>query len=220
MADFTFDNDKPDGSTGTEAGSNNGGNAGSSSGETVNSNGASNAAGQSGGANGEASSFDPAAPYGRKDDGTPRKRRPGGGRKPSSATDATGASSTDKGAKDRLGIKNDRAKVEKNIAGLHAMAAVLTKQPIMNLKAEEATALTNSLCDVADYHNFDLMGAGGAFGMYASLATTAYMIYVPRFLLIKYNKAAEQARPVTPGEAREEATTRAGKMDFTSDVQH
>lgn len=150
--------------------------------------------------------------------GTIRKRRAGGGRKPY-PRDADGniirdgAASNQSGAKG-LGLRNDRVKVRMNIAGLHAMAAILTKQPILALNDKEADALSASVCDVADYHGINLITAGGAFGLYASLATTCYMIYVPRLVMIKGQKTNAEDHSPTPGEAREDAIAGAGKMNF------
>lgn len=157
--------------------------------------------------------------------GTVRKRRPGGGRKPF-PRDENGniirdaGAATNKSGKEGLAVKNDRAKVKTNIAGLHAMAAVLTRQPILNLNDKEADALTNSLCDVADYHGFNLITAGGAFGLYASLATCTYMIYVPRIVAIKNGNqsiSGNSNAPPKPSEARERAMGGMNKMDFSGD---
>ena len=233
MADFTFDTDNAARSAGSEA---NGASSGeprrdSGTGSTTDANNGNE--GQNNGARRETG--EGVGSFGASE--IPRKRR---GRKPyprdefgniirpASATNA-GTGSTNKGGKEGLDIKNDREKVKANITGLHAMAAVLTKQPILNLNDNEATALTNSLCDVADYHNFNLISAGGAFGLYASLATTAYMIYVPRMIKIKQDRAAENAKPANPGgfqfrqpPNREErnGNSTTGTMDYTNDVMH
>ncbi len=159
--------------------------------------------------------------------GTPRKRRPGGGRKPGSTNANTSnipsGAAINKSGTEGLAIKNDRAKVKTNIAGLHAMAAVLTKQPILSLNDNEASALTNSLCDVADYHGINLITAGGAFGLYASLATCCYMIYIPRIVSIKETKKAVTSNnegPPMPGEARASAMNGAGVMNYGNDVSN
>lgn len=225
MANFTFDADdearrvnSADGNAGNQV---NGSGPGGGSGKGSVTNGDSGIKdGNSGLAREANDSFDPEAPLGRLANGQPRKRRFSKRNRAGTAsnTDAAGGT-TDASGKARLDIKNDRDKVKTNIAGLHAMAAVLTKQPIWNLKDEEATALTNSLCDVADHHGMDLIGAGGSFALYASLATSVYMIYVPRFVYLKHLKASDEAQPINPGEYREETTTRARgfKMDFSND---
>lgn len=150
--------------------------------------------------------------------GTVRKRRAGGGRKPGSrnASDPATPGSTDKSGKEGLALKNDRAKVQNSIAGIHAIAAVLTKQPIMNLNQQEAAALTNAACDVADYHGINLISAGGAFGLYASLATCCYMIYAPRIVALKAQRVAvAQEEATRPSEAAASAEFRAGPIDYS-----
>lgn len=222
MAGFTFGDHRETSSTGTEANGVDSGKPGVDSGTPSAENGNTGTTGANGG--NESQSADPNAPYGFTKDGTPRKRRAGGGRKPGSGNASGPSSATDESGKVGLDVKNDRAKVRQNIAGIHAMAAVLTKQPILNLKDSEADALTNSLCDVADHHGMNLISAGGAFGLYASLATTAYMIYVPRIMIIRHNKAAENAKNANPSmygeEAPEQPKPKGGTMDFSGDVMH
>lgn len=218
MADFTFDNDAKNGGVGATVGGNNGEKPGGHSEASGVANGNSGIEGNNrGNESGQASAADAGAEF------PPKKRR---GRKPYPRDEfgniirpATGAGSN-KGRQERLAVKNDRPKVRQNIAGLHAMAAVLTKQPILALNEQEADALTNAVCDVADYHEIDLLTAGGAFGLYAALATTAYMIYVPRIVAIKFNRAAEAAKPMGPGEAGARAKARAHTMDFSADTAH
>lgn len=221
MADrFSFDesgNNRTEGTTGNADSGEPGSNSGPASAE-----GANNGTGSESGGTEGVGSFGASEP-------PPKKRR---GRKPF-PRDAEGniirpaagtGNSSNKSNGERVDIKNDRVKVKMNIAGLHAMAAVLTKQPILNLQDNEATMLTNSLCDVADYHNINLIGAGGAFALYASLATTAYMIYVPRAIAIKQARAADDAKPANPGDYREETSNRAKsngfRMDFSNDTAH
>lgn len=210
MAEFTFGDHREAGSARDETGGTDSGKPGSNSGEASVANGNNGTASGTGNPEGAE-----AAPFGFTKDGRVRKRRAGGGRRAGS-TNRT----ADEGGEERLAVKNDRAKVRANIAGLHAMAAVLTKQPILVLSDKEADALTTAVCDVADYHGMNLITAGGAFGLYAALATTGYMVYVPKFLQIKYNKAAEKAKPANPGETGKEQQSQAGTMDFSADVMH
>ncbi len=220
MADrFSFDEGGNNGAAGATGGASDG-KPGSAGGE-ANATGPNSDTGKpDNGATGEAGqpASEP-APLGLTVDGKPRKRRPGGGRKPASGAAPGTTSAPNAGGANGLAVKNDRAKVRQNIAGLHAMAATLTRQPLLMLTDKEADALTGSLCDVCDYHGVDLMATGGAFGLYASLATCCYMIYVPRVVAIKAQRTAISEEPPKPGEARASAMNGAGKMDFTKDVQ-
>lgn len=115
---------------------------------------------------------------------------------------------------------NDRAKVRQQIQGIHFAVAVLTKQPVFALNDEESIALTNSLCDVLDYHEINLTGAGGQYGLYLSLIITVYGVYAPRVAIIKNGDkivGMTHNRPATPGDAKESAATK-GAMDFSGDV--
>lgn len=215
MADFSFDNANPDGSNGSPVSGDISGKPGSTSGESNAQSGANGSTGTNNGTTGE-TEFPAKKRRGRK----PYPRDAAGNPiRPDPAT----AASSNKSGKEGLAVKNDKAAVKQNILGLHAMAAVLTRQPILALKENEGEALANSLCDVADYHGINILQTGGAFGLYASLCTVGYMIYVPRFKAIKDNRAGltnEQERTATPGEARDDAIKRAGTMNFDGDIKY
>lgn len=222
---FSFDTEPVGGVSGSTNGIDNG-EAGSGTGEGGPSTDNNRVAGEGGNIGGEAgsgSTFDPDAPLGRKADGTPRKRRPKGYR---GTADSGTASATDQRGKARLAVVNDREKVKQNIGGLHLMAAMLLKQNILILQENEARSLANALCDVADYHNYDILGVGGAFGLYVSLASVAYAIYVPRMIAIKLgqgngpitqekgNGADKEEWPMRPSEASTRASNDAGTMNY------
>lgn len=222
MADFTLDDANPDGNDRNATSGNNNGNTGSPSGEGTAANGANGVKGRTFHIEGQTGESSDAAPLGFKPDGTPRKRRAGGGRKPADAASTATGTSTNKSGKEGLAVKNDKAAVKQNILGLHAMAAVLTRQPILALQEKEGEALSSALCDVADYHGINILQTGGAFGLYASLCTVSYMIYIPRIQAIKAKRAGietEPERPANPGDTREEAVNKAGTMDFSGDVK-
>lgn len=226
MANFTFDSDDEarrinaaDGKPGAEnlsggPGSNNG----TGSPQSTASGNANNNSGTAGANSSSENNSD--APYGYKADGTPRKRRAKGYRNNPEYT-GTNTSAGKEGGTEGLAVKNDRVKVRTNIEGMHMIAAVLTKQPIMILKPEEAEKLTDAVCDVADYHQINLIGVGGPTMLYATLATTMYAIYAPRMQYIKHMKASDEAKPINPGEYTGEAETqqrRAGTMDYSADT--
>lgn len=125
-----------------------------------------------------------------------------------------------------VGFKpNDRPKIRQQIQGMHAAAAMLTKQPVFMLHDTEAVALTDALCDVCDYHEMNLSDAGGPYGLYIALAITAFGIYKPRFDIIasggKIVGVATAAAPTSEGEATQQRQNGGGMMDFSSDTtQH
>lgn len=125
-----------------------------------------------------------------------------------------------------LGFKpNDRPKIRQQIQGMHAAAAMLTKQPVFMLADVEAVALTDALCDVCDYHEMNLSDAGGPYGLYIALAITAFGIYKPRFDIIasggKIVGVNNAAAPTSEGEATQQRQNGGGMMDFSHDTtQH
>lgn len=226
---FSFDAEPVGGVSGSTNGIDNG-EAGSGTGESGTSTDnnrvageGDNARGEVGNGGGAGAAFDPDAPLGRKADGTPRKRRPKGYR---GTSDNGTASSADQRGKARLAVVNDREKVKQNIGGLHLMAAMLLKQNVLILQENEASKLANALCDVADYHNYDILGVGGASVLYISLASVAYAIYVPRMVAIKMgqgngpitqekgNGADNEEWPMRPSEASTRASNDAGTMNY------
>lgn len=222
MADFSFDA----GSDGIAPGSGSGSGEGSGGPGT----GGAGVAPSSGGS--PAGGFTDATAASATDGAIPIKRRRGRpaltpeqrAERDAAKSAGTNSSGANAGKSEGLDLgfkKNDRAKVLQSIAGMHMMAAILTKQPIMQLTEVEAKALCNSVCDVADYHKISLDGAGGPLALYLALATTAYGIYVPRIAMLKSLKQGEQVvgvAPATPGEAKAQATQGAGHMDFSGDI--
>lgn len=218
MADFSFDDAREAGNSGSKvAGSEGSGEPGSGS------NGATGG-GLGDGIGNVAGSTAP-------DPGAPKKRRgrprlTDEERAARAADRGSTANAPNTGGKEGVDLgfkKNDRKKVEANIAGIHMMAAILTKQPILQLRPQEGKALSDAICDVADYHNWSLDGQGGPFVLYATLLTTVYGIYVPRIVAIKAAREGDTVvdfaeAPATPGEAKSKAQNGAGKMDFSGDI--
>lgn len=115
-------------------------------------------------------------------------------------------------------VPNNRAKVRQQIQGIHTAVSVITKQPVFMLSPPEAEALTNSLCDVLDYHEISLEKSGGPYGLYMTLIVTAFGIYKPRLSAIKNGGQAREkpiAKPSTPGEVMPAPK---GMMDFSGDL--
>lgn len=147
----------------------------------------------------------------------------------SSAIDATGTgtgAAPNAKARKQKGVAvneykaNDRDQIFANIHGIHAAAAMLTKQPILLLQPEEALGLTKALCDVLDAHQINITDKGGRAGLYVSLALTAYGIYAPRLKAIKQGGGPINITPPRPTSTSEAANAVGGglKMDFTADV--
>lgn len=115
-------------------------------------------------------------------------------------------------------VANDRPKVRQQIQGIHQAVAMLTKQPVFILTDDEANGFTSSLCDVLDYHSINLTQAGGAAGLYLTLAITAFGIYKPRLDYIAKGGQVQVERPTAPSSPDEIIATK-GTMDFTGDIQ-
>lgn len=119
---------------------------------------------------------------------------------------------------------NDRDKVRQQIQGIHAAAATLTRQPLFLLSDMEANGLTDSLCDVLDYHNINLTEKGGAGGLYLALGLTVFGIYKPRLDAIRKGVGTQiNATPAKPSNPADAATVVSGggrMMDFTSDIDN
>lgn len=127
-----------------------------------------------------------------------------------------------KGKGEKLAVEfkpNNRAMVLNNIQGMHAMAAALTKQPVFLLAPHEAQALTDSLCNVLDYHRINITDATGPWGLYVALGLTAYTVYKPRLALLKRGgvQIEHPSAATTPEQQAFEAGLQGG-MDFSGDI--
>lgn len=113
---------------------------------------------------------------------------------------------------------NNRKAIQQQIQGMHEALATLTRQPVFMLSPPEAEALTGSLCNVLDYHEFNLTEAGGAGGLYLALGLTLFVVYKPKLDFIKSggmrNVTPSPATPATPGDASQGRPM----MDFTADL--
>lgn len=117
-------------------------------------------------------------------------------------------------------VRNDRKAVSNNIQALHGVVAVLTHQPIMNLTSDEGDAMSSALCAVLDHHNIDLMKAGGALGLYATLAMTVYMVEAPRLKALRAGATktiAPSGLATKPANGFDASQTQR-PMDFTADL--
>jgi hypothetical protein len=134
----------------------------------------------------------------------------------------TGPNVSSKASKPSLGVKgfipNDRVKVRGQIQGMHQVAAMLAKQPILMLSEIECDMLSKSVCDVLDYHKISLSAAAGPWGLYAALALTAFTIYKPRLDALAAGggvQIEQDAQPATPGAA----SVRSGVIDLSGDIE-
>lgn len=150
----------------------------------------------------QTSQQEPISPESATGGAEPKRRR---GRPPKSATAAQ---------PERLGL--DAATLAPKIQGLHAMLAVLTKQPVFAISEVEAQMLAASLADVSKHYD---ISANSKTMSLVSLVAVAGMIYVPRVVALapkpKVRSAVAPAMPenIVP-------TPQKGSYDFSSDVQH
>ena len=121
-------------------------------------------------------------------------------------------------------VPNDRKKAMDNIQSLHGFAAIITKQPVFALTPEECASMSSAICDVADYHEINLFGGFGPYGLYANLAVVLYMVYAPRMATLAMKKAKPVTAPPpieTVGGAAnnpEAFAEMVGTMDFSNDL--
>lgn len=121
----------------------------------------------------------------------PRKRGrpPGSGKK--TGTDGPQKSSTRKAA--------DTADLGRQIVGLHALIAVATQMPEMQITDAEGEMLARGVTAVAEEYGLALTGKTGAA---IQLFAAAGMVYVPRLVMIKAKLAAQRAAQAAADEAR------------------
>lgn len=70
----------------------------------------------------------------------------------------------------------------------------MLQSPTLALQEQEARALTERICDVADYYKVDLLGeTTGPWMLWIGLIGTVGMIYVPKIKTIVVTKRANKA---------------------------
>jgi hypothetical protein len=106
--------------------------------------------------------IEPEAPYGRKADGTPRKRR---GRQVGTGTGTGEGKSRASKKKGALGVEG----LSSILCNLTVMVAAATKVPEACLSNEETTLIADALENVAQYYDFSLNSKAVA---WANLAMT------------------------------------------------
>ena len=120
---------------------------------------------------------DPAAPYGRHPDGTPRKRRPYAARGTGGARAAQ--------EKDKASIRG----IEKLLYSLHQMGAVFLSAPELELDATEARDLANAVRDVQEHYSVSISPKAEA---WANLAVVALGLYGTRAIAIGARRSQER----------------------------
>lgn len=142
--------------------------------------------------------------------------------RPAGSASASGANKSQQAGMDLNGfILNDRPKVRQQIQGMHAAAAMLTRQQVFMLMDSEAIALTDALCDVCDYHRINLTEKGGPYGLYIALAIVAFGIYKPRIDIIISGGEVVGVAPTKPTDENEvkQRAQGNGMMNFANDIQ-
>lgn len=146
------------------------------------------------------------------DGGTPAPKRRG--RPPGSTGKSKPGTATVLPPEKGLAVRNDRAKMFQQIAGIHQGAALLTGVQVFALNDQEAKMLSDALCDVLDHYGITL---GGPAGVWMGLITAAGVVYGPRYMMIKQLQKGippRGAMPATPGAVGMKQTP----MNFAGDV--
>jgi hypothetical protein len=132
-----------------------------------------------------AEAADPEAPYGRKADGTPRKRR---GRQPrlDGGNGAETKSRASKKAKGSLGVEG----LASIMANMTLMLAAATKVPEAALSNDETALISEAVENVAQFYDFSLNSKAVA---WANLAMTAGGIIGAHVVAYKMRVDAERA---------------------------
>jgi len=149
-----------------------------------------------------------------------RKKR---GRPPKSDAEPAGNVAADpaKKAKSKLYMKdgfrgNNREMLRQNIQGIHAVVATLTNQPVFALTEMQADSLTNSLCDVPDYHKINITDRYGVGAMYLTLAVTLYQVYWPMIkFIMSMKKKPNATAPAMPADLLHNTQM----IDLSGDIQ-
>jgi hypothetical protein len=129
--------------------------------------------------------IDPEAPYGRKADGTPRKRR---GRQSGSArAEGEKVSRSAKTKKGALGVEG----LASIMANMTLMLAAVSKTPECALSNEETTLISEAVENVAQFYDFSLDSKAVA---WANLAMTAGGIIGAHVVAYKIRRDSERNR--------------------------
>jgi|WetSurMetagenome_2_1015567.scaffolds.fasta_scaffold46778_4 hypothetical protein len=124
------------------------------------------------------------APYGRKADGTPRKRR---GRQSGTASAAGQSSRPAKAKKGALGVEG----LSSILANLTLMLAAASKTPEAALSNEETTLIADAVENVAQYYDFSVNSKAVA---WANLAVTTGGIIGSHVIAYKMRMEKERNR--------------------------
>jgi hypothetical protein len=128
--------------------------------------------------------IDPEAPYGRKADGTPRKRR---GRQAGSARPEGEKSARSSKKKSALGVEG----LASIMANMTLMLAAVSKTPECALSNEETTLISEAVENVAQFYDFSLDSKAVAWG---NLAMTAGGIIGAHVVAYKIRRDGERNR--------------------------
>lgn len=140
---------------------------------------------------------DPAAPFGYKNDGTPRTSNRG--RKSGGSGTAPKSGTSKARGNDSQSVKG----LEKLLISLHMMAAAATKTPELMLDNQEAAMMASAINAVQNHYDFNV---SAEVTIWVNLISASAAVYGPRAVVIYSRKKKEQLqiRPVS------EATTPPG----------
>lgn len=148
---------------------------------------------------------DPAAPYGRHPDGTPRKRRPYAARGTGGARAAQ--------EKDKASIRG----IEKLLYSLHQMGAVILSAPELELDATEARDLANAVRDVQEHYSVSISPKAEA---WANLAVVALGLYGTRAIAIGARRSQERKEKREAEKAKKQAEQKSPEFVPTHLASH
>lgn len=94
-------------------------------------------------------------------------------------------------------VLNDPKAFAQQAKALHGMAAVLMREPVLELRDEEADRLSCAVCRVLDKHGIDLEATSGPI-MYVELAAAVAAVYLPRVMVLAARRRANAAPAKAP----------------------
>lgn len=119
----------------------------------------------------------------------PAKVKRGPGRPSNAERAARGEAVPEKKPRAAKPKKPDNSALSKNLMGLHAAAAMIAGNPILQLQQTEADALADGIVAVCDEYELELDGKTGAA---IQLLGACAMIYLPRVLAIRQQRIEQQ----------------------------
>lgn len=133
---------------------------------------------------------DASAGNGNSDPAAFVKRGRGRPRKDGGNAESAGSAGQQAGkGQSKKATKLDVGLFARQIQGVHAMLALVTKNPVWNIEEKAAESLAAALLDVMSHHSINIDPASMA---YMKLAGVCAMIYGPKLLVLKQQSDAKK----------------------------